>query len=397
MVINIKKKILCFAICIISFIIMMNSSKIFASEIDYSNIYSKEEIEILANHWLKSNYNDSTKMDEIIPVKSNDNIILYCVDFIKDDTPNGYVMINAFRESKELYTEFSLTGNSIYDTICINNDIDKSEEKVLYNIGSLNYALKNEDKYCALDKKNYNHKTAKELMKRNKKKLYSDYKCTSKQPYEKGVLSLEQLPQGKIKEERYIDGGDTFMPISNKYYHEHFLNHLNTGNCVPTAANNIICLYKEKRGFSAFPENLYTSYEEFISYSNYNVNAVYEGINDDDFDKAMKKYVESVGYDYSSNKYWWDLFGDWKRDIRDDYPIYTSIDGYVDVDKNLKDDVHIYEKSGHSVVAVGYRIYKDGTRYLIIYDGWNYGVVRYINFDSEYFLSIDGIRIKIKD
>lgn len=120
----------------------MNSSKIFASEVDYSNIYSEDEIEILANHWLKNNYNDSTTVDEIIPVKSNDNIILYCVEFIKEDTPNGYVMINALRESKELYTEFSLNGNSIYDSLCNNNNVDGCEEKVLYNIGSFNYALK---------------------------------------------------------------------------------------------------------------------------------------------------------------------------------------------------------------------------------------------------------------
>lgn len=394
MVINIKKKILCFAICIISSIIMMNSSKIFASEIDYSNIYSKEEIEILANHWLKSNYNDSTKMDEIIPVKSNDNIILYCVDFIKDDTPNGYVMINAFRESKELYTEFSLTGNSIYDTICINNDIDKSEEKVLYNIGSLNYALKYEDEYCSLDKKMYNHKTVKELMKRNKKKVYSDYESGTFLSFPEGVQEESKLPPLLVKEEAFIEDGDTFSPMSNEFFLEHF-GHTNTNNCVPTAANNIIRYYRDVREFNNFPDNLYDIYKDFLTHTNFRVNDPSDlGMTENEFANAMKKYVDKVGYDFSSNKYWWDWFSDWRRDILRNYPVYTSIRGYVD--NNPDPDIESFVEQGHAVVTVGYRTYQNDTNYLIVYDGWNWGTVRYIYFDSDYFTSIDGMRVKIK-
>ena len=50
---------------------------------------------------------------------------------------------------------------------------------------------------------------------------------------------------------------------------------------------------------------------------------------------------------------------------------------------------------GHAIVAIGYREYESGARYLRVLDGWNANNNRYIWFNSEYFDSIDGIGLTL--
>lgn len=155
---------------------------------------------------------------------------------------------------------------------------------------------------------------------------------------------------------------------------------------------------RKKRGFSNLLINnsRQATYKEIVNISGFTSylpsSAKYDqkGLNLIQINNAISKYVKSKGYKYSSDTYWFNLWSDWRRDINNGYPVYTSIQGLSFANNE-------WINVGHAVIAVGYREYvANDAKYLRVLDGWKRTSDRYIYFNSNYFTSKNGIAMKVR-
>lgn len=104
---------------------------------------------------------------------------------------------------------------------------------------------------------------------------------------------------------------------------------VNLGNCSVTAATNLVSYYAEKRGFSNLLINnsRHDTYDQLVALSGFktylpeSANKNQEGLNINQINSAINKYVKNRGYKYSSDTYWFNLWSDWRRDINNGYPV----------------------------------------------------------------------------
>lgn len=169
-------------------------------------------------------------------------------------------------------------------------------------------------------------------------------------------------------------------------------NGTNLGNCALTAATNIIGYYYRGRGMNSLiipPSNTFDymqeTYDRLVQLSGFNEYGS-SGLSDITSTDAIKDLAEERGYSPSTSKYWLNLWSDFKRDLDNNWPVYTSIKGYNPVEN---------KKMSHAMVSVGYRIYTNGSKFLNVIDGHMDSLDRFINFSDSRFDYVKGVVVKI--
>ncbi len=355
--------------------------------IDYITI---EECKIAAQKWIKQNYNNETIIDEIIPILSMDKIESYCINFKKNDTPKGYLILDANKYAVNYIKEFSLSGNGIYQTLIKNAGITTNEaERVIYSLGGYNYAIPINFSGSSLYSTSNTFLSKQDLNLFYDTTNYVNYPIDTRSDAEKkeyydGFFSFSEIPTIRDCFCYTIKGAHKFIPST--------MDELVTlggysGNCSPTASTNLLSYYCEQRNFTNLGTSRKNIYNNFVKASGWNEFGN-QGQSSADAIKGMKTVVENAGYKYKSDTYMFNYWTDWTRDIDKDYPVFTSLRG-------LKETNGTWEEVGHAVIAIGYREYVDGYKYLRIYDGWNDTSDKFIWFNSDYFKSIKGTRIEV--
>ena len=342
--------------------------------------FSIEEITSLAEFWARENYQFIVIIDEIIPISDGLNICAYCISYKLDDKPYGYVVIDSNRYALNCILEFCLSGESIFKVLQNNAKYNDNEntEKIIYRIGSFNYAiLTGECYYCS----------------------------TGEQINDIELESLCEIYRNSISPESYLNYREGFysagtITASGTYTYQNLTNIAyfmpslmidfpsSQINCTPTAATNIISYYKEQRGFTGINVSRQNLYSIIVSASGWNSTGT-TGMSIEDARDSLHAVVNAFGYDFDSSTYLFDLWSDWTRDIYNDFPVLTAVYGY------RQDNNGNWIYKGHSIVAVGYRQYSSGPKYIRVLDGWNATVDRFIWFNSSFFTSVDGICIKV--
>lgn len=371
---------------------------------DESRIVSVSDCERLGNYWLDLNYNDGTIIDEVLPITDGEMICSYCVSFIKDGFPNGYIVIDSDWYATNNILEFCFSGTGIYETLCENygKDVDeKNVDKVIYVTGLFDYAIPvNSDNTVFYNSTNklFDKQSVevqcnriKEIRKESKKlQAESVHACaglsdSDKESFYGGFFVSATIPTSGGYTSKTITNALSFIPtVMSEYCVTGGFN----GNCTPTAAANILNYYRERWGFANIGTSRQDVYDRIVSVSGWNQYGE-SGMSASEAKKAMKKIVENAKYVFSDTTYLFDLWSDWTRDLDNNYPVLTSVYGYK------QDSTGSWTEVGHAIVAVGYREYNSGAKYLRVWDGWNATNNKYIWFDSDYFTSVDGVCIKV--
>lgn len=301
-----------------------------------------------------------------------------------------------------------MSGEGIYETLVDNynangyGNLNGKREKKIFSTGLFEYAIPTDNNTCyTSNNEKLTLNTIRELA-RNIKNLqkYTKSELTEKKEYYDGFYNGSNLIPARFKYGA-LTGIETFTPsIMDDFIPFSAPNGqvVNLGNCSVTAATNLVSYYAEKRGFSNLLINnsRHDTYDQLVALSGFktylpeSANKNQEGLNINQINSAINKYVKNRGYKYSSDTYWFNLWSDWRRDINNGYPAYTSVQGKVFEDNQWK-------SAGHAVIAVGYREYDtSGEKYLRVLDGWYRRSDRYIYFNSNYFTSKNGIAMKVK-
>ena len=395
---------------------MLGGSMAFAE-----NIHEKLTIEqatAIADKWRENNYDQEVTIKETIPVYDyDDEISAYSISFHKNEEDCGYVVINAGL-NQNTFREFSLTGKDAYSRIknTIQNMNGSVLEKKLYESDFYNYAVeisKAGKKYFAvsdgrLETNDYVQKV-KTVYSKLKQYFTKKEDSLESQNYLEGIIrgddsvfnglgsctSKDILGMSTIRSA--VERGTYMYPyMQQDFYTNGGEGHENTGNCAPTAATHIIGYYYLGRGKSNLISNfdpfdyLFPVYDVIVNYSGFDRSYIGEkGITDIAATDAIKKYAKDKGYSNSTSKYWFNLWSDFKRDLDNNYPVFTSIKG------NTVTSSGSTVKRGHAIVSIGYRIYSSGAKYLNVIDGHNEDLNRFINFDDSRFDYVNGVVVKI--
>ena len=130
---------------VLFFSILFPSLFFIAHSVEPSDVcLTQEECVEISNAWLKEYYPISTEIQDIIPVSDGEKITSFCVDFITDGTPSGYIMLDAKKYAANNIVSFTFEGQGIYNELF--NHYEKShntipDEKLIYATGPLNYAI----------------------------------------------------------------------------------------------------------------------------------------------------------------------------------------------------------------------------------------------------------------
>lgn len=411
---NLKKSLVLIVVAVVlvcAFLFMGFSPANFADTelANEQNIATIEECTNAAKVWLSQNYNDGTEIGDIIPIIEGDETSAYCVNFQLNNKPNGYVVVNTNKNSGECIKEFGLSGEGIYETLVDNynangyGNLSQKREKKIFSTGLFEYAIPTDNNTCYTTN---NENIALNIIKELSSKINSFNNTqalvlTEKQEYYNGFYNGSNLIPARFKYGA-LTGIETFTPsVMDDFLPFSAPNGqvVNLGNCSVTAATNLVSYYAEKRGFANLLINnsRQATYDEFVKLSGFktylpeSANKNQEGLNINQINSAINKYVKNRGYKYSSDSYWFNLWSDWRRDINNGYPVYTAIRGNK-LDKNGN-----WQEVGHAVIGVGYREYQINDEiYLRVLDGWNRTSDRYIYFNSNYFTSKNGIAMKVK-
>lgn len=373
---------------------------------DKSRLVSASDCEKLGNYWLELNYNDGTIIDEVLPITDGKTICSYCVSFIKDGVPNGYIVVDSDWYATNNILEFCFSGAGIYETLYesygANLDV-RAENKIIYATGLYDYAIPvNKGNTVFYNSTNQLFdKQSIEVQCSAIKKLREE----SKRQQNKSVNDLANLPDSdkKVFDEGFFvsstipsSGGYTSKTITKVFSYiptvmsEYCVVGGYSGNCTPTAAANILNYYREQRDFTNIGISRQGVYNSIVSGSGWNQYGQ-SGMAFSEAEEGMKKVVENANYSFLSTSYSSALWSDWSHDLDNDYPVLTSVYGY------RQDNSGSWIEVGHAIVAVGYREYNSGAKYLRVWDGWNATNNKYIWFNSDYFTSVNGMGIKVTE
>ncbi|MDE7453590.1 MAG: C39 family peptidase [Clostridia bacterium] len=358
------------------------------------DIVSEKECEIAANKWLVQNYDDDTVIDEIIPVMTGEKITSYCVNFTCNGEPNGYIIIDSDKESRNFIPEFSLSGKGIYETLSESAEISNTfatSKKVIYSVGNLDYAIPINREGSVLYSSS-NETITKSALKHmdeqiaaKKPSFVNERTEAEKKIYYDGFFSETDMSFNSLKKLCNIDGANSFKPslMSELRVEGGF-----SGNCTPTAATNLFSLHVEERwGMGEFftRQEIYNSIVSFGKWNQFGE----LGMTLSSAIKGMKSTARSIFFhslvSISLSSDGWDK---WEESIVENIPILTAVWG-------LKNNNGSWEEVGHAIVGIGYRVYDDGACYLRVLDGWYPSNERYIWFNSDYFTDKEGYSIII--
>lgn len=387
---------------LIAILFSLISSNIYAAmqketTTDTSNLITMEQCQIAGEKWLLCNYNDGTEIRDIIPIKSLDETLnAYCINYVKNSQPNGYLVLNADINSTSFIREFALDGNGIYEQLLENCAITtRSVENVIYSTNPFEYAIKFKE---AGVEKFYNSNSIVMLSSEQKKHYLSENiyvtsneastnnAARNKTEYSNSFFSGSVLTSYQYDDDYLIMSATNYTP----YIMSAVRNGTNSENCGPTAVLNIVGI-KRNGGWHSIilNESITDTYADIVTKTGFNKNGT-SGITYAKAKSGLKAYVESRNFNITINDYWFDRFSDFKEDFDDDKMNLMYIRGYsYDSGSNSWEDV------GHFIVGIGYRIMEDGSRYIRVCDGWNATNNRFLNFDSNALTVLQGTSVEI--
>ncbi len=375
------------------FLYTKDEKAVVAATDDQCETITIEECEIAAQKWILQNYQDETEIEEIIPIVTGGEVITsYCVSFVKNSEPNGYIIINADRYASNYLLEFNLSGKNIYDTLFENSGITQRSKsnKVIYSLGAFDYAIRLDgEKYYTNKDEIISKSEINEFgnnINQDKAKYRNERTSEEKKEIYDGFFTESTIPTAGFQINVNISGAEDFIPslmrelrVKNGY----------NGNCTPTAATNLLSFYKEQRGFSNFPLTRQNMYDRIVSLSEWDQYGN-SGMALSTANIAMAKTAVLSLYTYSSDALESNVISEWTKKLQEDYPVLTAVWGYDQTDSG-------WVEVGHSIVAVGLKMFAlSGDYYLRVLDGWNRTNGRYIWFTSEYFTWFAGICVKLK-
>lgn len=401
---NSRCLIIFFSIFIFSFICLTPTKYAFAESGDY---LTQDQAEKIALKWAEKNHEYHVSIKETIPIyKSLDNISAYSVSFSNGGQDAGYIIINADKR-EQTFREFSLKGKDIYTNIFNKNNFHNElnfNNKVLYENGVFDYSaeiIKNKEKaYLSTDGRIYSKdKFASEIIKNTVHKSNINALDESDSYLDGIINNNDSVFNGlTLESEKKLSGISIIQSqTDNGLYVYPFVmddlrNGTNLGNCALTAATNIIGYYYRGRGMNSLiipPSNTFDymqeTYDRLVQLSDFNEYGS-SGLSDITSTDAIKDLAEERGYSPSTSKYWLNLWSDFKRDLDNNWPVYTSIKGYNPVEN---------KKMSHAMVSVGYRIYTNGSKFLNVIDGHMDSLDRFINFSDSRFDYVKGVVVKI--
>lgn len=378
-----------------------------AASVYQSDIISESDCCELAEYWISLQYDETTYVEEVIPITDGEDIIAFCVNFSNGCEPCGYIVVDSYRHAVYNITEFCLSGEGIYENLC--NYYGRcvsygNGEKIIYSTGLFDYAIMvNHEERLFYDSVNglleadELHECCartKDLRREAKENSALGDETTfaarsNNQEFFGGFFDSDDLPSTVGYTYKMIRDAYSFVPSTMADYR---VTNGFPGNCTPTAAANLLSFYMEKRGFGALGINRQNIYSRIVSASGWNQLADPETGSGMSFAQAkvgMKNVVTSADYSFTGTNYLLNTWSNWKRDLANDYPVLTAVYGYTWNNGG-------WEAVGHSVVAIGYKEFESGARYLVIWDGWNYDE-RFLLFDSGSFSSVDGMCVKVTD
>lgn len=288
--------------------------------------------------------------------------------------------------------EFSTEGENIYTilenyVLSTGGKIDKTERKVLYSILPFQYGLKyKKDGKTKIIDTMFGEQNlviykdiSKKLKQFNKVKKVDEVGINSGTIWD-GIIDYSELP-GTYVASKSIIGASSFEPSIMTDFRQ------DKGNCAPTAITNLMKYYYQKRNKTKILVNnsVEDTYEKIVELAGKE-----EGYYWSEIKSVTVDYLNYVKYNYSTVNYWFDYWSDFKRDLDDDWPVLTAVDHFNDKG----------ERTGHTVVALGYHIRKvDGkdVNFLQVADGWYRTTFRYLNFDYYKSVLIDGFCVKVYD
>ncbi len=390
------KKIFSVALALaLFFSVVCNAS---ATEIHSSadvDVITEKECYLAGEKWLKENYNDGTRIESVVPVKDlYDELNGYCINFSKNNEPNGYLLLNASKDSASYIREFSLTGKGIYDQLIENSGLSKNVASAIYTTNPFEYAVRYtdakgehiyncDDTIMSLDtaKKQYSVNTITYVGKNENSRSDSD-----KETYYTAFFFGADFSIGYSDEnDHVIPGADVFVP----YTMGELRNGVNTKNCGPTAAANICALYYSKGKTNILISgDIDETYAALVSEVGFDPNSTTDETNVFSLRSGLRRYVRDRSYSISVNGYllnWWSGF---QEDFDDNMSNLIFIQG------NKQQDGE-WVVVGHFVVGIGYRILNDGSRYIRVYDGWNKSNTRFLHFDADSLVTFMGASVTI--
>lgn len=390
-----KKKLSLVLAIIIVFCLVTTASASSNSTVSDSSYITAEDCILAGKKWIAANYPQGTEIESVIPIMSlSGQLSGYCINFIRDSQPAGYLVLNASKYSRTYIREFALDGAGLYDQLCENGEVCTTEE-IIYSTNPYEYAVK-----FKTDNQTFFYNTNSTILSfADELASYCITDCFKKlqlNTAEVGTESKESLFDAFFNGSSLTDysfsnslaiaGSTAFTP----FLMSDLVTGENTGNCGPTAVANI-CGYYNSRGLTNIylNGNIEDTYDALVSAVNFDIDGT-SGAYYSNLKTGLSSYVRSRSYEITINSYWLHLWSDFKRDFDDGKPNLIFIQGYT-----LENGSWV--TAGHFVVGIGYRITNDGTRYIRVYDGWNATSSRFILFDSDILTEFKGASVYITE
>lgn len=363
-----------------------------------TNSYNSEYITIdecmrAGSKWIAANYSENTTISGVIPINDLDGTLNgYCINFSTDGKAAGYLVINALRYSDSYIREFAFDGNGIYDQLVINSPEKGKTEHVLYMTNPFEYAIKYQNGNGV---RYYNSDTS-VLSEQDEISAFEGVPFdndvylpaartmdSGRQEYYTAFFDSSDLTSYTSNNNKTITGALSFTP----YRMSDLCTGKNKGNCGPTAVTNICVYYRSRGKTNIFKNNsLSDTYDAIVTAVGFDINGE-EGIYYTDAKGGLVTYVESRSYNITLDSYLLNRWSSFKSDFDANRPNLISVEGY-----KLKNGS--WEKAGHLVVGVGYRIMNDGECYVRVYDGWN-ATSRFLHYGDDALTSFRGTAVDV--
>ena len=356
-----------------------------------SNLVTIEQCYVVGQKWIVANYDSDTIVESVIPIKSLDGELNgYCINFSKNGTPNGYLVIDAHHTGINYIREFALDGPGLYALMSIKSgSTTMPTEQIIYSTDPFQYAIK--IKEIGIEKYyNTNGVTltaAKQMEQFPTANVYAravsngEMSLLGTGTYRNAFFDGWNLTSYTAANDCIITGASTYWPYTMKE-----LDGVGRANCGPTAVTNILGLMNE-RGLSGILlyDDIFETYNQVVLDMNFNPNTtmgtIYANVKN-----GIQEYVQDRGFLITLSSLTSNAWSEFKRCADSDRANLIFIQG--DDDELLP--------GGHFLVGIGYRIMNDGTKYLRVIDGWNDTVNRFMQFDSSLIYDIHGTRVHIR-
>ena len=367
-------------------------------------VLTKEQAILLAEKWQEKNYDEDVQIDNIIPIYDSLNTIsAYSIGFTDGEEDKGYVVINTDL-SQDMVRQFALSGKDLYDrTIGISQG--KNEillERKMFESGPFKYVVRGNkngikvyfDGGQAIDKEKFENG-------------FAEYKEIKNEIKEKGITT-RSTPLGNFidaiqyEDDGLFDGltvatsyrifvmdeiqenaesGEYIYPFTQSQFVQPGDSY---ANCAPTALTNIMGYYFHAWEYTSILQTprtgvnyLHATYDAIVEESGYDRTT--GGLSLYEVSSGIRGYIlHRTPYYSAVNTFSNNSWSNYIFELGLDCPIYTSMAGFLYTGQN-------WDPDSHGVVAVGYKTFTNGTKYLNVLTGHDPYFDAYINFNDPYF------------